>query len=405
MRCIGAKRRNSRVKTLRRSLAWQRPDAELCSLTGIVSSYSPDVKPQTLWRGFVTPTLAPNGDEMTSGDVLIHGTGLIGASIGLGLTEAGWSVSGWDPDREALGQAVNRGAILKANSDPHEGMSAADVVVLAGPSAATIATLRTIETPAVITDITSIKMPIVSAGSHLSRFVAGHPMAGSAASGVAHASSHLFHGAKWILCDDTASPDDVEKIGALVTSLGATPVIMSANDHDRSVALVSHLPRVLASALVQLASADPQALNVSAGSFRDLTRVAASGSDWWTDILITNAEQVGAAISELRAALLRISSHLEMGEGDSVADFLKETGNVRSHLAAHGAEVRVILFDRPGEIAMVGRALEESAVDLRDLQLRHAEHGGGGILTLTVGADEADDLRSALAHHEFEIEL
>ncbi|MDH3463789.1 MAG: prephenate dehydrogenase/arogenate dehydrogenase family protein, partial [Acidimicrobiia bacterium] len=158
------------------------------------------------------------------------------------------------------------------------------------------------------------------------------------------------------------------------------------------------------SALVKLAGADPHALNVSAGSFRDLTRVAASGSEWWTEVLTSNAGQVEIAIADLQTTLTEIAADLAAGNRGGISSFLRDTGETRSHLAAPAAEVRVVLFDRPGEIARVGRALEESAVDLRDLQLRHAEHGGGGILTLSVGIEEVARLRAALEASGFELE-
>lgn len=336
--------------------------------------------------------------------VLIHGTGLIGSSIGLGLSAAGWEVWAWDPDPDALAHAAARGALARTAVNPSDGLDSVDLVVLAGPPSATLSTLGDIDTKALITDVASIKQPIVAAGARLARFVAGHPMAGSAASGAHHASGHLFHGAKWVLCNDNASAEDLETIGTLVTSLGATPVLMTAEEHDRSVALVSHLPRVLASLLIQLADEDPQALNVSAGSFRDLTRVAATGSDWWTDVLLGNAAQVESTISALQKALASVSARIAGGERNKIADFLSSTSEIRSHLGAPGVEIRVILFDRPGEIARVGHALAESGVDLRDLQLRHAEHGGGGILTLTVGEGDGAALLRALDADGFEIE-
>lgn len=341
---------------------------------------------------------------MKPGRALIHGTGLIGSSIGLGLSRVGWEVWGWDPEPAALAEALDLGAISQAMETESHGLDTAQVLILAGPPQATVASLAIIETDAVVTDIASIKMPIVAAAARQTRFVAGHPMAGSAASGARHASSHLFHGAKWVLCDEGASPADVDSVGELVGSLGATPVVMSAAEHDRAVALISHLPRVLASGLVRLAAEDPQALNVSAGSFRDLTRVAASGSDWWTEVLFRNSAQVEAALSALKDLMGQLSSLLANGDRAGLTTFLKDTSEIRSHIAAQAAEVRVILFDRPGEIARVGEALAESAVDLRDLQLRHAEHGGGGILTLSVGVGETGQLREALARHGFELE-
>ncbi len=338
---------------------------------------------------------------MATKTAVIHGTGLIGSSIGLGLSAAGWTALGWDPEPGALATAVKRGAIKGGLSGPNQGLDDADLVVLAGPLKATVDTLGSMNTEALVTDVASIKTPLVAAGKHLARYVGGHPMAGSSASGSQYGSAHLFKGAKWVICNDGSNAGDVDEVAAVVTSLGANPVVMSAADHDRSVALVSHLPRLLASALIDLAGKDPQALDLSAGSFRDLTRVAGSGTDWWTQVLIANSKQVRAAIGLMKSALEDIGESLALNEVEEVVGFLDRTRDERRHFGAPVAEVRVVLFDRPGEIAKVGRALEQSDVDLRDLQIRHAEHGGGGILTLSVSESETAALNSALADNGF----
>ncbi|MDP3984874.1 MAG: prephenate dehydrogenase/arogenate dehydrogenase family protein, partial [Acidimicrobiia bacterium] len=138
----------------------------------------------------------------------------MGASIGLGLTAAGWSVSGWDPEPAAAGTALARGAIRTVLADPVEDLDRADLLVLAGPPRATLETLERLDTEVLVTDITSVKTPIVDAGRRLTRFVPGHPMAGSASSGAEHASAHLFHGASWVLCDDLANTADIDAVKA-----------------------------------------------------------------------------------------------------------------------------------------------------------------------------------------------
>jgi prephenate dehydrogenase len=328
----------------------------------------------------------------------------MGASIGLGLTAAGWTVSGWDPEPDAASTALARGAIGNVLPGPLEGLDRADLLVLAGPPRATLEALADLNTDALVTDITSVKTPIVDAGRGLSRFVPGHPMAGSASSGPEHASAHLFHGASWVLCDDLANADDIEAVKAIVRSLGANPVVMSAASHDERVALVSHLPRLLASTLIQMTSDNPGASELSAGSFRDLTRVAGSDADWWTDIFVANRSAMDRVIDQIQDLLGKRREEINSGDSAALNDHLSTTAEARGNLGAPVAAVRVILFDKPGEIGLVGRSLEKSGVDLRDLQLRHAEYGGGGVLTLSVAVEEASLLREALAENGFELE-
>ena len=231
----------------------------------------------------------------------VLGTGLLGASVGLALRSQGWTVNGWDPDPEALNGAGERGAIGTALSTPN--VAGSDLVVLASPPDAMISTLSDLEWDGLVTDIAGVKTPIVAAAAHLPHFVGGHPMAGGETSGPAMASRSMFHGATWVLTSDGSHPDDLAALSDVVTSFGANPLVMTAAEHDAAVARVSHLPHVLASALIGLAASDPQALGLAGGGFRDLTRIAGSESHWWTEVLRANSSQVGEAIDELQTAL------------------------------------------------------------------------------------------------------
>lgn len=331
----------------------------------------------------------------------IVGTGLIGASIGLGLAGSGWRVVGFDADPEAANAARQRGAVHEVARDLERAVAAADLVVLAASPAAIVATLPALATEALVTDVAGVKAPVVAAADHLPHFVGGHPMAGREQAGAAFASAALFRGASWILVEDGAAAADVERLAEIVTSLGAVEVRMSAAEHDAAVAAISHLPQVLASALVELAAADASALRLAAGSFRDLTRVALSEPQWWAEVLLANREQLGRSIGLLAELLGRWSTVLARGDEAAVAQALAAGRTVRAGLAPPVVAVGVALEDRPGELAGVGRALAASGVDVRDLQLRHELHGGGGILTLAVRPGEAETLRQALAAEGF----
>ncbi len=339
---------------------------------------------------------------MTTRRAIIHGTGLIGASIGLGLRSAGWEVSGWDPDTAALGAAMSRGALGQAMDDAADGIGEADLLVLAGPPSATVAGLAELDTPALVTDVAGVKTPVVAAASHLAHFVGGHPMAGGATSGPSLASSHLFHGATWVLTVDDAGQTDLEAMEAVVRSLGANPMRMSAAGHDAAVARVSHLPHLLAAALMSVAERDTGAIGLAGGGFRDLTRIAASDPAWWVEILAANRAHLEEAISDLEEELARWRSRL--GDDRGVGDALAAASEARSTIGEHNVQVKVVLYDRPGEIARVGHALEASRANVRDFQLRHGEHGGGGILTISVTPSTAERLREALTTEGFVIE-
>lgn len=329
--------------------------------------------------------------------VAIAGTGLIGASVGLGLGDAGWEVVGWDPDPVVLEAARRRGA-MAASAAGIEGLLgvAPDVLLLAAPQPAVVAALRGLRTDVLVTDVAGLKRPVLAAAGHLPRFVGGHPMAGREVSGPEAASGALFRGAAWVLTTDGASEADLAAVERLVTDLGAVPVRMDAATHDVAVARISHLPQLLAGALLRLAAVDGTSLTLVAGSFRDLTRVAASDPGGWVDLLVGNVDAVEDAVEQLVTELRAAVGDLRRADREAVRSRLEEARLVRARLAPPVVPVRVALADRPGELAKVGHALETSGVDVRDLQLRHAPHGGGGVLTISVRPGEAGALRRAL---------
>jgi prephenate dehydrogenase len=327
----------------------------------------------------------------------ILGTGLIGASVGLGLRTSGWTVQGWDPSDEALGEAQRRGALTVRLDGPDP--AGAELVVLASPLQALVTTLADLDTEALVTDVASVKGPVVDAAGHLDHFVGGHPMAGGETSGPALASRSMFHGATWVLTSDGAANEDLSTMESIVASFGANPVVMTAAEHDAAVARVSHLPHVLAAVLLSLVDDDPATLALAGGGFRDLTRIAAGEGRWWSEVLDANSNELAKAIDAMDEML----GEWRGASRDDVARRLDIARRARSELGEHHSQVQVVLVDRPGEIARVGHALETSRVDVRDFQLRHGEHGGGGILTISVKGEGKDALTMALIDEGFEI--
>jgi prephenate dehydrogenase len=215
----------------------------------------------------------------------------------------------------------------------------------------------------------------------------------------------MFHGATWVLTSDGADADDLVTMQTVTRSFGANPVVMTAAEHDAAVARVSHLPHVIAAALMRLADSDPASLSLAGGGFRDLTRIAAGDSTWWAEVLTANAAQVDASIEELQKTLddwRRIIGDNSDGVLDAELDSAR---TARMSLGEHHSQVRVVLVDEPGEIARVGHALETSRVDVRDFQLRHGEHGGGGVLTISVKGEGREALTKALIDEGFEVRV
>ncbi len=193
-------------------------------------------------------------------------------------------------------------------------LSAADRVVLATP-VSVIADVVTsaLDAARVVTDCGSTKRAVLAAARtspRIARFVPGHPMAGLAGGGLDRASADLFVGRTWILCPHGADEDAVADVEALVRAVGARAVHMTAEAHDRAVALTSHVPQLLASALGALSRR--RGASVAAGpAFERLVHGAGGPETMWRDIFATNADEVALVLRELAAELARVADGLE----------------------------------------------------------------------------------------------
>lgn len=328
--------------------------------------------------------------------VAILGTGLIGTSIGLALRARGWHVVGWDPDQSIGERALERGGfdeLVATRQTACQGPL--DLVVFAGPPAAAVEFVANSEVPWLTIDTAGAKATITGA-SKLARFVGTHPMAGREVSGPEAATESLFNGATWVITTDGASESDITFVEAMVAAMGARPMRMTAAEHDSAVAAISHLPQILAASLVGLAADDVTAMSLAAGSFRDLTRVAASDSKLWLEVLTANRVDVLNAVTKLQERLGILAALLAEDDVATLAVHLDEARDTRRSLAARATAVRIALADRPGELAKVGVALSAANADVRDIQLRHAPYGGGGVLTISVRPGDAATLTDAI---------
>ena len=235
------------------------------------------------------------------GPVAIVGVGLMGGSLGLALRSLdGVEVRGVDPDPDALRTALAMGAIEVASDSLEEGVAGARAVVLAAPVPELVGLARRALAAApddcVVTDLGSTKSGVLEAltPAERGRFIGGHPVCGGERTGVAFARDGLFRGTTWFLTPGAEARSDLfGYLHSLVASVGARPVAIDARVHDHLMALVSHLPHVLAGALVnQAADTAPggrEALRSAGPSFTDLTRVAGSNPPLWADILLANS--------------------------------------------------------------------------------------------------------------------
>ncbi|MFP5310716.1 MAG: prephenate dehydrogenase [Actinomycetes bacterium] len=312
-----------------------------------------------------------------TGPVGVVGLGLVGGSVALDLLGRGVEVVGTDldPDERALAAAAGVAVEDTAGAVAER----CDVVVVAVPTGATAGVLAELDDAAapgtVVTDVASVKAPAAlgTAGvvhRHL-RHVGGHPMSGTERAGFRAARRGLFDGAPWFVTPDTGTdPDALVRTLELVLGFGAWPVLVDADEHDALVATLSHLPHVLSYGLyATLAGAFPVETELlSGGSFRDLTRVAASRPAFWSEVMTRNRSALRTGVLAMRDRLDRLADALD-GDGDTAAIEALLTQGHRSVVRGRGDDDVVVTL-----AAGAGGGLDaEGLATLRDLG-RHA-HG------------------------------
>jgi prephenate dehydrogenase len=333
----------------------------------------------------------------------IVGTGLIGASVGLAARATGVEdVRGWDVDPDALAVAAEREAVVPAAS-LQEAVAGAELAIVAAPVAAlpaqVAAVLAASGESTTVTDVGSTKGAVAGAVSD-GRFIGGHPVCGSEARGAAHANGELFRGATWFLTPVAATdPERYRVLHGFVVSLGAVPVAVDPQAHDRLVALTSHLPHALANLVLNQAGAaridGHEPLAAAGGSLRDMTRVAGANPRIWVDIFLDNAEALGAALAEHRRRIEQVERALAEGDAGFLARWIAEASGHRRRLLAEAYEqpgalqrLRVHVPDRPGVLAGITQALGAERINIEDFELQHLSRERGGTLTLLVAGEE-----------------
>ncbi len=260
----------------------------------------------------------------------IVGTGLIGASIGMGLKAKGHRVIGYDLSTENTDIAVRRYAIDEAVSLSEA--SGADMVFVAVPPASIVTVLDQVYSSrgreTLVTDTASIKADVVAWGADKEWFVASHPMAGHEKGGPKFASNWLFRGAKWIICPGAAPALLMARLESVVKELDALPVRLSASEHDRTAAILSHLPHVLAGLLLET-GAQLESTEASGGSWKDLTRVGGVDPDLWTQILLGNRTEVASVLGAYVTRLGELQQMIEASDKKGIEKWLKEMAKLK----------------------------------------------------------------------------
>ena len=351
-------------------------------------------------------------------DLLIVGTGLVGTSVGLAV-HGRRDVVLTDTSPQHVALAQERGA-----GRAWDGREQAAMVLLAVPPRAISTEFERLQ-PLGISQMWShcastqsrVQREVEGLNLSVSRLCGGHPMAGSERSGPAAASARLFQGRPWVVCPGAGTDGDVvDAVAELARDCGATPLVLTPAEHDRAVALVSHLPQLASSALAARLTGAAGAVQATAGpGLRDTTRIAGSPPDLWGQVLADNAAEVAplaaALAADLQTVAAALSGYAADPEGarlDAVLDLLRR-GNAGRALVPvkrgehagdlHDADVlpvTVSLPDRPGQLAGLLGTAAAAEVNVEDVRVEHLSGRPRGLVELWVVPADRDRLRAAL---------
>ncbi len=280
--------------------------------------------------------------------LVIFGVGLIGGSVALALKRAAVAphIIGVGRSGDGLQAALDMDIIDAAETDPAKALLDADMVIIATPVAQTPDILKAIaphlNSKTVVTDVGSTKSDVIQhavaiLGENVAQFVPGHPIAGAEKSGVTAARADLFNGKNVILTPtEKTNPEALEQVRQLWQTTGAKVSEMAASEHDGIFASVSHLPHLLAFALVDELASRPNAAQLfafAASGFRDFTRIAGSSPEMWRDICLTNRESLLKEMSAYQDELVTLKNLLENNDGAGLQALFERASRARNEWA------------------------------------------------------------------------
>lgn len=359
-------------------------------------------------------TIAESPEGMPS-RVRVVGVGLLGTSIALALRQLGVDVSLADmsPTNVRIAADYGAGRPAAAGDNP-------ELIFVCVPPDVTAQVVEaelTAFPSALVADVASVKGYVLQelrdAGVDISRFIPTHPMAGRERGGPSAGRADLFAGRPWVVCWH-AGAVSAAALENVIRKLGATVVDMSPDEHDRAVALVSHVPQVLSALMARrLIDAPEQEVSLAGQGLRDVTRIAASDPDLWVQILGANSEQVYRVLDDVRADLdkvldalgdveapgaRRMLTHNLSGGNEGVARLPGKHG-IRSRFTT----VTVLVSDEPGELARLLTEVGHIGINLEDMRLEHSPSARVGLAELSVLPDVAERLVADLSERGWRI--
>lgn len=344
--------------------------------------------------------------------ITVIGLGLIGGSLALSLKKVNkdFEIIGYDIIGDAMNIAKFRKVIDRIASDYKDAVEESDIIIIATPVSKIIEVINSIKNflkkGAIITDVGSTKEKIVEKVNRILPkdvvFIGGHPMAGSENEGILSASPDLFRNAFYVLTPtDNTATESLLILHNLFTKMGSKVISITPKEHDINVALISHLPHILSTNLVELIDHKQKNLKnlfkLCAGGFRDMTRIAASNPKMWLDITLENKEEIIKVIDEYIGYLSKFKKGLQVDDIEYIKNHYLRAQKARINLPkfiekdiSKLYELKIAVPDRPGVLSEITLAISSSGINIEDISIFHStEFSGGGILKILVQGENA----------------
>ncbi|MGI6085467.1 MAG: prephenate dehydrogenase/arogenate dehydrogenase family protein [Acetivibrionales bacterium] len=339
----------------------------------------------------------------------IIGLGLIGGSIARALkrSEKGYIIKAWDKDKKILDCAMSEKVIDECTLSVKGNFFECDVIFLCIPVFAMKDILNdllfSISPDCILTDVGSTKSDVVATINEMkvkNPFIGGHPLAGSEKSGFRASRANLFENAYYCLTPEENTDKDVLiKLRDIIDDLGAIPIEMTPMEHDRVTAAISHVPHIIAASLVnlidELDSPDSVMKTISAGGFKDLTRIASASPGLWAGICLSNKERILETISAFKNGLERFENDLRSNDRESVEKFFTSARELRNSLSDRKSifqktyAIVVDVDDKPGIIALISSALANKNINIKNIGILNSRETEEGALEIQFESEES----------------
>lgn len=353
------------------------------------------------------------------------GIGLIGGSVAKALRRVHPSckIIVFNRSAEPRVMAINDGTANIAVPQVDDTFSECDYIFLCTPVERNVEYLKIlkniIKNDCIITDVGSVKGNIHEAVKELnmeSNFIGGHPMAGSEKTSYEHATDRLLENAYYAVTPtDTVKSDRVAEFAEIISSIGAIPINISYEEHDKVVAAISHLPHIIASSLVNLVKhndSDKEYMKtIAAGGFKDITRIASSSPEMWEQICMTNTENISDMLHKYIDSLSSIKNELDEKNGQAIHDLIAESRDYRDSIDDHNSSiiqrsynVYCDIIDESGAIATIATILATNGVSIKNIGIIHNREFEEGVLKISFyDESSADKAVEQLERHRYKV--